>query len=159
MKRAIGLMWIALAALGCGPGSSGAGGPSPAPPDEGAPGRDGREAPAQPSLKDLGPATRRVKMIVLPGDASVEIDGAPVRRRDGVIEVVGKVGAAHRVRVIRAAQYLERDFTIPEAGGMLPPLDLDARPAPKPAGRPGAASAPAASAPRAKNPLLPEDLQ
>jgi serine/threonine-protein kinase len=82
-----------------------------------------------------------VTLVVLPGDASVEVDGQPVRRRNGVIELVGKVGDVHRVRVFKGAKSTEeKAVTIPAAGTLPGLLDLNAPLPPaargKPAGRP-----------------------
>jgi hypothetical protein len=121
------------------------------------------EARSRPLLKDLGPTARRVNVIVLPGDASVDVDGIPYRRRDGIIELTGKVGESHRFRVVKGSQYLEQEVIIPEPGASPPILDLNARPAERPAG-PGGAARPAAAgsaAPAAApaNPMLPDDFQ
>lgn len=42
----------------------------------------------------------RVPLFVVPGNALVEVDDALVRRRHGVVELVGKVGTARRVRLL-----------------------------------------------------------
>jgi WD40 repeat protein len=96
-----------------------------APSAEAAPGESAL-APALSSLKDLGPNGRRVKVIVLPGDAEVEVAGAAVRRRDGVVELIGRVGDGPRLRVIKGATYDEKDVLIQD-GGASPPL-IDLRP-------------------------------
>ncbi|WP_437994987.1 hypothetical protein WMF26_26670 [Sorangium sp. So ce185] len=85
-------------------------------------------APAapRPSARRLGAGERRVKLLVLPADAVVEVDGVPVRRRDGVIELSGKVGQTHRVRVSRGARHGETTVTLTDAGASPPSLDLAA---------------------------------
>lgn len=90
------------------------------------------EAPAQPSLKDLGEKGRRVTVIVLPGDAAVEVDGVAVRRRDGVIELVGKEDTPRRLRVFKGLQSLEKDVKITATGASPALLDLNAKPAIEP---------------------------
>lgn len=119
--------------------------------DERAPVSGGSEAPEttktitlpskrsrpQPSLRDLGPKGRRVKIIVLPGDASVEIDGIAARRRNGVIELAGKVGDVRHLRVRKGAEQLQQDVTIEDAGVSPAVVDLTAS-RPKPAGSQGA---------------------
>jgi hypothetical protein len=80
----------------------------------------------QPSLQDLGAKGRRVKVIVVPGDASVEVDGFGAKRRNGVIELTGRVGDVHRLRVYKGAEQLEQDVTIEEAGVSPAVLDLAA---------------------------------
>jgi WD40 repeat protein/tRNA A-37 threonylcarbamoyl transferase component Bud32 len=84
----------------------------------------GPRATARPRL---GAGERRVAVMVLPGDASVEVDGQPVRRRNGVIELVGKAGEVHRVRVFKGAKSTEeKAVTIQEAGATPALLDLNA---------------------------------
>lgn len=147
------LFALAIALAGCGGGGA-------ARPDAGSESGSGSESDsvlaggadevkAQPSLKDLGPSGRRVKVIVLPGDAVVEVDGVAARRRDGVIELLGKVGEVRRLRVAKGAESTEESVTIQESGASPPVVDLRAR-APSSAGK--AASEPAPpSAP--KDPL------
>ena len=88
---------------------------------------DLRDEDASPprSLKDLGPSGRRVSVIVLPGDAQVEVAGGLVRRRDGVVELIGQVGQAFPIRVFRGDISIERDVTILDAGASPPLLDLN----------------------------------
>lgn len=121
------------------------------------------EARAQPLLKDLGPGARRVNVIVLPGDASVDVDGIPYRRRDGIIELTGKLGESHRFRVVKGSQSIEKEVIILEQGASPPLLDLNARPAERPTGLSGparpAASGSAKPAAPATNPMLPDDFQ
>jgi hypothetical protein len=137
------LLALAIALAGCGGGGA-------ARPDAGSDGGSDSESAlaggvdevkAQPSLKDLGPSGRRVKVIVLPGDAAVEVDGVAARRRDGVIELLGKVGEVRRLRVARGAESTEETVTIQESGASPPLIDLRAR-APRLGGK--AASEPAA---------------
>ncbi|WP_437738658.1 hypothetical protein [Sorangium sp. So ce1335] len=83
-------------------------------------------AAARPAAHRLGAGERRVKLLVLPADAVVEVDGVPMRRRDGVIELSGKVGQTHRVRVSRGARHGETTVTLTDAGASPPSLDLAA---------------------------------
>lgn len=73
----------------------------------------------------LGQDERRVALVVLPGDASVEVDGQPVRRRNGVIDLVGKLGDTHRVRVFKGSKTTaEKSVMIQESGAIPARLDL-----------------------------------
>jgi hypothetical protein len=154
------MMWTAVA---CGQAGPPRGSPAPASSSDDQTESHVVEARPSPLLKDLGPTARRVNVIVLPGDASVDVDGIPQRRRDGVIELIGKVGEHHRLRVVKGSQYLEQDVIIPAPGASPPPLDLNARPAGRPGGPGSAPAAPAAgsTAPAAPpaNPMLPDDFQ
>jgi hypothetical protein len=110
------------------PACRGAGSES-APPDASAPASAGPDAPVEearePSLKRLGPTERRVKVLVVPVDAQVEADGVPVRRRDGVIELVGAVGATHKLRVFRGAESTVQVVTLRETGADPALIDLE----------------------------------
>lgn len=70
----------------------------------------------------LAPDEVRVALLVIPGDAAVEVDKVPVRRRDGMIELVGKVGDEHRVRVFLGATSSDEKVVKIEAAGTSPPL-------------------------------------
>jgi hypothetical protein len=83
-------------------------------------------ATAQPGRRRLGAEEHRVKLLVLPADAAVEVDGVPARRRDGVIELSGKVGQTYRVRLSRDAQHVETTVALEGSGASPPSLDLAA---------------------------------
>jgi hypothetical protein len=117
----------------------------------------GEEVPPQPMLKDFGPSGWRVTLMVLPGDAEVEVGGVAVRRRDGVIELTGKVGETQRLRVFKGADNIERDVILQTAGASPPVLDLMAELV-KQRGAPGGAKGVASAAPAADT-LLPEEFE
>ena len=62
----------------------------------------------------------RVPLFVLPGDALVEVDDVVVRRRNGTVELVGKVGTERRVRVYSGATRTEEKIVKIEATGTSP---------------------------------------
>lgn len=64
----------------------------------------------------LGHDERRVAVFVVPGDAVVEVDGQIVDRRDGVVELIGKVGEIHRVRASLGGKSTETKVVIDDAG-------------------------------------------
>jgi hypothetical protein len=83
------------------------------------------------ALEDLGPDGRHVKLVVLPGDADVEIDGSPVRRKEGAVDLLGKRGEVVRVRVSKASKFVEVEVEIGNEGALppmvvLPPGDVTA---------------------------------
>src|SRR5262249_9440005 len=92
-------------------------------------------ATASPPVAPLAEERRRVHLVVLPKDASVEVDGAAARSRDGVVEIAGKLGSVHRVRLWKGKLELEGDVSVTESGAIPPKLDLGA---PKPNGPPKA---------------------
>jgi hypothetical protein len=123
------LFVLACGVPACGQGGEGgsADGATSSPDDSVAADSDPIPIQEQPALKDLGPTGRRVMVMVLPGDASVEVDGIAIRRRDGVIDLLGKVGEVRRLRVLKGAQSIEKDVTIQEAGASPALIDLNAR--------------------------------
>jgi len=68
----------------------------------------------------------RVALFVLPGDARVDVDGVQVRRRQGTIELVGKIGEEHRVRVVSDTMQTDEQLVKITATGTVPAL-IDAR--------------------------------
>lgn len=108
----------------------------------------------QPALGDLGAKGRRVKVIVLPGDASVEIDGLAARRRNGVVEIAGRVGDVRRLRVFKGAEQLQQDVTIEEAGVSPAVVDLAA-----PRAEQGGGSEAGAAPVKRVNPLFAEEFE
>ena len=82
-----------------------------------------RAAPQASTRKEqpaLAEGDVRVPLIVLPGDAHVEVDGVPVRRRNGAVELVGKVGSERRVRVSLETGRTEEKIVKIEATGTSP---------------------------------------
>lgn len=74
----------------------------------------------------LGAGERRVALLVLPGDAVVEIDNVLARRRNGMVELVGKAGDERRVEVfLDAATKVEKIVKIDEAGVSPPLIDAE----------------------------------
>jgi len=72
--------------------------------------------------RKLGADEVRVALLVIPGDVVVEVDKVPVRRRNGLIELVGKVGDEHRVRVLLGATLSDEKVVKIEAAGTSPAL-------------------------------------
>lgn len=67
--------------------------------------------------RQLGPDERRVVVVVVPGDAQVDVDGQTVARRDGVVEIVGKPNEKHTLRAWKDDKSTETiQVTIEEAG-------------------------------------------
>jgi eukaryotic-like serine/threonine-protein kinase len=131
--------FIAAAAMGliaCGQPPPDAGGDKPAVSGTAMPVSTGPRAAARPEMAVLGPGERRVALIVVPGDALVEVDGQPAYRRDGVIDLTGKVGDVRRVRVWKGAKSTEeKAVTIHETQPSPALVDLNEAPPPKPAAK------------------------
>ncbi|XXT23237.1 hypothetical protein WME94_17020 [Sorangium sp. So ce429] len=93
-------------------------------------------APARPGMAVHGPDERRVPLIVLPGDALVEVDGQTAYRRNGAIDLTGKVGDVRRVRVWKGAKpALEKTVTIQDTQPSPTVVDLNEAPPSRPAAK------------------------
>ncbi|WP_437631116.1 hypothetical protein [Sorangium sp. So ce854] len=98
-------------------------------------------AAARPAMAVLAQDERRVPLLVVPGDVLVEVDGQPAYRRDGAIDLTGKVGDVRLVRVWKGAKKpLEKRVMIREIQPSPPLVDLNevlpAKPAAKAPKRP-----------------------
>lgn len=123
-----GLLFVLL--LGCGQKGDDAGPAAPLssaarPPEARSRGRVNGKGAARSELPALGPDQVRAALFVVPGDARVEVDGLPVRRRNGVIELVGKVGDVRRVRAFKGDRATDEKIVTIKANGAEPSL-LDA---------------------------------
>ncbi|HRI68845.1 MAG TPA: hypothetical protein PK156_31665, partial [Polyangium sp.] len=94
------------------------------PPPPSPPGPPTAPTAPQKSLKDMGPDGCHVRVVVLPGDADVTIDGSPARRKDGAIELLGHRGDVVRMRVSKAGQFVETDVKLDTAGAIPPVVAL-----------------------------------
>jgi serine/threonine-protein kinase len=136
------------------------------------------EAPAKPEMSAAPPAVateaaptvapdssaaadlqieRRVKLVIEPEDASVEVDGQPVIPEAGIVELTGGLGTTKRVRVFKAGVEATEDVAITDSGALPPKVkiavvpsgggrNVGAAPAPRSPGT-GAAAAPPPQAP------------
>lgn len=77
-------------------------------------------APSRQNDRVLGPDERRVAVFVVPGDALVEVDGQTLERRDGVIELVGRIGETRRVRAWKGDKSTETKIVAIEDTGANP---------------------------------------
>ena len=86
-----------------------------------------------------------VSLVILPDDASVEVDGAAARAKNGVIEIQGQLGSVHKVRLFRPGAAgappgddITENVVVTENGALPPKLVLQE--AAKPASAASAAS-------------------
>lgn len=73
----------------------------------------------------LSPGNVRVKLVVVPTDADVEVDSMPMVRRFGVVEFVGKPGQTRKVHVQRGAKHRTFEVVIHADGYSPTRLDLN----------------------------------
>ncbi|WP_437820190.1 serine/threonine protein kinase [Sorangium sp. So ce1078] len=92
------------------------------------------------------PQARRVQVVILPADASVEVEGARATTRNGILEITGPLGSEHRVRVFKGANEVVTDVFVTTSGARPLKIELAAAPA-KGAPAPPAKSVPAAPPP------------
>ncbi|WP_437935887.1 hypothetical protein [Sorangium sp. So ce341] len=112
---------------------AGGGAPAAASAATGAAAGAAARAAARREMAVLGPNERRVPLIVLPGDALVEVDGQPAYRRNGVIDLTGRVGDVRRVRVWKGRKAApEKEVTIQEPQPSPPVVDLNEAPPSRP---------------------------
>jgi eukaryotic-like serine/threonine-protein kinase len=90
-------------------------------------------APSAPTPASAPPPAaeerRAVYLVVVPRDASAEVDGAPARVVKGEVEIAGKLGSVHHVRVFKGKVEVEDDVSITLDGAHPRKMDLaDAKP-------------------------------
>jgi hypothetical protein len=143
----------------------------------------GGGATAASGVTTASPAARRASLVIVPGDAAVEVDGAKVAAQDGIVELAGAVGKVFHVRVSRDGQEKTIDVVLGEAGAEPPKVELvappptgataatapgpattaagspSARPSASPTTKKTASPAPSAAPTPGKNPLMPEKFE
>ncbi|HRI66821.1 MAG TPA: hypothetical protein PK156_21390, partial [Polyangium sp.] len=78
-----------------------------------------------PTLAERGPDAIRAKVVVLPPEAEVEVDGVLTQRRQGIIEFVAKVGQTRKLHVQRGAKHRTFEITIGKDGASPARIDLN----------------------------------
>jgi serine/threonine-protein kinase len=106
--------------------------------------------PAPPPAAPVAPATaaaaapadaRRVQVVIIPADASVEVEGERAQLVGGVLDLTAPLGETRKVRVFKGPSETISYVTVAQSGAMPPKIEL----------RPGALNpkAPATGAPTA----------
>ena len=60
----------------------------------------------------------RGRLAIVPSDASVEVDGVAAPSEGGVVEIVGKPGSVHRVRVFKGKLETSANVSLTEQGAL-----------------------------------------
>jgi serine/threonine-protein kinase len=118
--------------------------PGPAPPSSTAAPRDPSAPTAEPFPRAALAApepVRRVTLVVLPEDASVEVDGVPAKVQNGAVEIDGALGSEHGVRVFKGEGQVSTSVTVTETGAAPPKVALVPRRAAAAVPKPPPASA------------------
>jgi serine/threonine protein kinase len=71
------------------------------------------------------PNDRSVKLVVIPDDAKVTVDGQPVKVKNGVVEISGPLGSVHKVKLSSGKQEAEEDVVVTEIGAQPPKVAVD----------------------------------
>ncbi|MEO5727004.1 MAG: serine/threonine-protein kinase [Byssovorax sp.] len=91
--------------------------------------------PVVPAVVAAPEPLRRVKLVISPKDAAVELDGTKVAVDDGVLEIAGALGSTHRVRLSRGKSARTGEVIVTEAGAIPPRMDLSPPRQSAPAGK------------------------
>jgi serine/threonine-protein kinase len=110
-------------------------------------------APTSAATADAKP--RMVKLVILPAEATVEVDGEKTPISDGTIEIKGLVGSVHKVHVTTSDGETTRDVVVSESGAIPPKVEGPKAADPKP--KAGTAPVtPAKTAPKHADDLRPQ---
>ncbi|MBK8258220.1 MAG: serine/threonine protein kinase [Polyangiaceae bacterium] len=100
-----------------------------------------------PQAAALAPAAsngpeRRVPLLILPADATVEIDGLPAPAVDGKVVISGSLGSVHKAKITKGTLFMEGQVSITDSGAFPAKLELSEPPTSPSASVSAAASAP-----------------
>ena len=85
------------------------------------------------SAAAAAPKPRNVKLVIVPSNASVEVDGVRVKAVDSVVEITGPIESKHRVRLSKDGAESVTEVTITDSGAAPPKVELVGT-KPKPSG-------------------------
>ena len=80
--------------------------------------------PPAPAAGPVEAKPRSVKMVVIPADATVEVDGVAAPVTNGVVEIKGPLGSLHTVRIAAGGAETTGDVAITENGASPPKMEL-----------------------------------
>ena len=75
-----------------------------------------------PSVAPLAPRT--VRLVIIPSDAAVEVDGTKAIPNDGLVEIHGALGSVHAVRVKAFGEETTTNLVVTEDGAIPPKIEL-----------------------------------
>jgi len=93
--------------------------PAPAPPP---PPQATDTAAPPPAPKDVAP--KRVKVVIIPEDAIVEVEGTETELAGGLLELTGKPGKVFKVKAKKGTGETEVEVVITEAGALPPKVEV-----------------------------------
>ncbi|MFO0586873.1 MAG: serine/threonine-protein kinase [Polyangiaceae bacterium] len=68
---------------------------------------------------------RSVTVVILPPNATVEVEGVPTKLTEGLLEIEGAVGSVHKVRVVSGSVEKTVRVVVAESGAVPPKIELD----------------------------------
>jgi serine/threonine-protein kinase len=71
------------------------------------------------------PQERTVKLVVLPEEAKVTVDGKEATVKKGYVEISGTLGSVHKVKLTAFGRDVEEDITISENGPQPPKVEVE----------------------------------
>jgi hypothetical protein len=83
----------------------------------------GETAAAAPSEKPVA-TTRRVRVVILPSDATVEVEGEERKVSNGILDIEGTPGSVHRVRVFKDKSETTADVVVTLEGAVPPKIEV-----------------------------------
>src|SRR6185369_11439959 len=89
------------------------------------------------------PKAKFVKVVILPSDATVDVDGIPTPLRDGLVEIKGVQGTVYKVHVASGGDEKTVEVVVTENGALPPKIELTKGGAAAPAATSAAPGAPA----------------
>jgi len=63
-------------------------------------------------------------VVVLPDNASAEVEGEAVKLKDGILEIEGLNGSVHRVRIFKGTSEVTADVVVTEAGALPAKIEI-----------------------------------
>ena len=106
-----------------------------------------------PAVAPADVTPRRFKLVIVPSDAKVEIDGQAVVSQKGIVDISGPLGSTKIVKITKGKQEYSTDVAITDLGLLPPKVALLPPGAPRPSGcastgaAPGPAPAPVNTTP------------
>ncbi|WP_437282465.1 serine/threonine-protein kinase [Sorangium sp. So ce375] len=97
--------------------------------------------------------TKRVQVVILPADASVEVEGQRVTMRNGLLDITGLPGSRHMVRVFKkGGGETVTEVVVTDTGAFPPKVELSPKGGPATPAKSASAAPPPATPPAPKNP-------
>lgn len=74
---------------------------------------------------DPNAETRTVKLVIIPEEAEVKVDGTSAKVKRGAVEITGKLGSVHKVTLTIGKDTIEEDIVVSDGGALPPKIELE----------------------------------